>query len=223
MSIGKCICSALLAGLTAAVALGPGPAAAQQAKPEQKAHGLSVWAQPMVQLRLPMLSNVRSDPFERSQHEAGDYVKWLSSMLSCSSRRSPSSLGSYEQFPHEIVLATGLLVMRSRATEEPRLHTAIRPIFPARSRVRIPSRAVLANTPRVPGGQYNLGSAGTYDHARHPGKSDPGSGPNIARIRRACVRLQPCWIGEAEAVSPQGMTRIGNNGRSSGFVTQLCR
>jgi hypothetical protein len=56
---------------------GPGPAAAQQAKPEQKAHGSSVWAQPMVQLRLPVLSNVRSDPFERSQHEAGDYVRWF--------------------------------------------------------------------------------------------------------------------------------------------------
>jgi|SRR6185295_6225599 len=33
---------------------------------------VSVWAQSMVQLRMPMLFNVRSDPFERSQHEAGD-------------------------------------------------------------------------------------------------------------------------------------------------------
>ena len=44
---------------------------------EQKAHGLDVWAQPMVQLRLPMLFNLRSDPFERAQHEAGDYVRWF--------------------------------------------------------------------------------------------------------------------------------------------------
>ena len=31
----------------------------------------------MVQLRLPMLFNLRSDPFERAQHEAGEYVKWF--------------------------------------------------------------------------------------------------------------------------------------------------
>lgn len=30
---------------------------------EQKAEGFSVWRQPMVQLRLPMLFNLRSDPF----------------------------------------------------------------------------------------------------------------------------------------------------------------
>ena len=33
---------------------------------EQKAHGFDVWAQPMVELRLPMLFNLRSDPFERA-------------------------------------------------------------------------------------------------------------------------------------------------------------
>ena len=44
---------------------------------EQKAHGFEVWPQPMVQLRLPMLFNLRSDPFERAQHEAGDYVRWF--------------------------------------------------------------------------------------------------------------------------------------------------
>ena len=39
--------------------------------------GFDVWAQPMIQLRLPSLFNLRSDPFERAQHEAGDYVKWF--------------------------------------------------------------------------------------------------------------------------------------------------
>ena len=37
---------------------------------EQKAEGFDVWQQPMVQLRLPMLFNLRSDPFERAQHES---------------------------------------------------------------------------------------------------------------------------------------------------------
>jgi hypothetical protein len=44
---------------------------------EQKAEGFDVWQQPMVQLRLPMLFNLRSDPFERAQHESGDYVRWF--------------------------------------------------------------------------------------------------------------------------------------------------
>ena len=31
----------------------------------------------MVPLRMPSLFNLRSDPFERAQHEAGDYVRWF--------------------------------------------------------------------------------------------------------------------------------------------------
>jgi arylsulfatase len=44
---------------------------------EQKAEGFAVWSEPMVQLRLPKLFNLRSDPFERAQHESGDYVRWF--------------------------------------------------------------------------------------------------------------------------------------------------
>ena len=44
---------------------------------EQKAHGLDVWSQPLTELRLPMLFNLRSDPFERSKEESGDYVRWF--------------------------------------------------------------------------------------------------------------------------------------------------
>jgi arylsulfatase len=44
---------------------------------EQRAHGLDVWSEPLVQLRLPKLFNLRSDPFERSEHESGDYVRWF--------------------------------------------------------------------------------------------------------------------------------------------------
>jgi arylsulfatase len=69
---------------------------------EQKAHGLAVWAQPMVQLRLPMLFNIRSDPFERSQHEAGDYVKWFvehAFVLLPAQKVVAQHLASYQQFP----------------------------------------------------------------------------------------------------------------------------
>src|SRR5262249_57973971 len=44
---------------------------------EQRAHGLDVWVEPLIQLRVPRLFNLRSDPFERSQHESGDYVRWF--------------------------------------------------------------------------------------------------------------------------------------------------
>ena len=44
---------------------------------EQPAHGLEVWMQPLVPLRAPKLFNLRSDPFERAEHEAGDYDKWF--------------------------------------------------------------------------------------------------------------------------------------------------
>jgi arylsulfatase len=43
----------------------------------QEAHGFDVWSQPMVPLRLPQLYNLRSDPFERAQVEAGGYVRWF--------------------------------------------------------------------------------------------------------------------------------------------------
>jgi arylsulfatase A-like enzyme len=44
---------------------------------EQRAHGLDVWSEPLLQLRVPKLVNLRSDPFERSLYESGDYVRWF--------------------------------------------------------------------------------------------------------------------------------------------------
>jgi arylsulfatase A-like enzyme len=44
---------------------------------EQQAHGLEVWMQPLVPLRAPKLFNLRSDPFERAEQEAGDYDRWF--------------------------------------------------------------------------------------------------------------------------------------------------
>jgi arylsulfatase len=44
---------------------------------EQQAHGLEVWMQPLVTLRAPKIFNIRSDPLERAEHEAGEYDKWF--------------------------------------------------------------------------------------------------------------------------------------------------
>jgi len=43
---------------------------------EQRAHGLDVWEEPFVPLRLPKLFNLRSDPFETADHEGMDYERW---------------------------------------------------------------------------------------------------------------------------------------------------
>jgi arylsulfatase len=44
---------------------------------EQQAHGLEVWMQPLVTLRAPKIFNLRSDPLERAEHEAGAYDRWF--------------------------------------------------------------------------------------------------------------------------------------------------
>ncbi len=43
---------------------------------EQRAHGLDVWQDPLVTLRFPKLFDLRADPFELADHNAGDYNKW---------------------------------------------------------------------------------------------------------------------------------------------------
>jgi arylsulfatase A-like enzyme len=43
---------------------------------EQRGHGFDVWQEPFVQLRLPKLFNLRSDPFERADHEGMGYAQW---------------------------------------------------------------------------------------------------------------------------------------------------
>jgi arylsulfatase len=43
---------------------------------EQREHGFAVWAEPFVELRLPKLFNLRTDPFEEADHVAMDYDHW---------------------------------------------------------------------------------------------------------------------------------------------------
>jgi arylsulfatase len=43
---------------------------------EQRAHGLDVWEEPLVTLRLPKLFCLRSDPFELADHQAADDERW---------------------------------------------------------------------------------------------------------------------------------------------------
>jgi arylsulfatase A-like enzyme len=43
---------------------------------EQRAEGLDVWQDPLITLRFPKLIDLRADPFEIAQHDAGDYDRW---------------------------------------------------------------------------------------------------------------------------------------------------
>ena len=44
---------------------------------KQNAHGLHVWLQPFEELRAPMVTNLRMDPFERAEYEAMGYDRWF--------------------------------------------------------------------------------------------------------------------------------------------------
>jgi hypothetical protein len=58
--------------------------------------------QPFLPLRTPKLFNLRSDPFERAQHEAGDYVKWFvehAFVFVPAQAIVAEHLASFQQFP----------------------------------------------------------------------------------------------------------------------------
>ena len=44
---------------------------------ENRAHQLDVWREPFVNLRLPLLFNLRRDPFEKAQHNSNTYHDWM--------------------------------------------------------------------------------------------------------------------------------------------------
>ncbi|HKE86806.1 MAG TPA: hypothetical protein VKB50_23780, partial [Vicinamibacterales bacterium] len=45
---------------------------------EQRAHGLAVWREPLVSMRVPKIYNLRSDPFERGDIDGSVfYEKWM--------------------------------------------------------------------------------------------------------------------------------------------------
>jgi arylsulfatase len=76
---------------------------------EQRAEAFKVWSQPLVKLRVPVIFNLRADPFEKAQHEsiyhpdwmahrvfllvpAQEYVgKWISSFKEFPPRQKPAS------------------------------------------------------------------------------------------------------------------------------------
>ncbi len=70
---------------------------------EQRAHGLDVWIEPFVELRMPTLSNLRMDPFERMREEhAMGYARWYADhlfMVAPAAAYVGKWLESFKEFP----------------------------------------------------------------------------------------------------------------------------
>jgi arylsulfatase len=44
---------------------------------ENRGHAFEVWREPFIELRVPLLFNLRRDPFEKSQHNSNTYNDWF--------------------------------------------------------------------------------------------------------------------------------------------------
>jgi hypothetical protein len=44
---------------------------------EQREHGFSVWGNPFIPLRVPLIEDLHADPYERASYEASDYDHWM--------------------------------------------------------------------------------------------------------------------------------------------------
>jgi len=43
----------------------------------QEHHGLGVWQREYTTLRMPLLMDLKADPYERAQHDSDDYSHWF--------------------------------------------------------------------------------------------------------------------------------------------------
>ena len=69
---------------------------------EQRAEGLDVWQDPLVVLRFPKLFDIKADPFERAQSDAGDYSRWRvehAFVLVPGQAYVAKHLATYQEFP----------------------------------------------------------------------------------------------------------------------------
>jgi arylsulfatase len=48
---------------------------------EQRSSKFGVWMEPFVELRIPLVFDLRMDPFERAQHNANSYYEWMEAMI----------------------------------------------------------------------------------------------------------------------------------------------
>jgi arylsulfatase A-like enzyme len=69
---------------------------------KQPAHGFHVWVQPFEELRAPLLTNLRMDPFELAQDIGMDYTRWFAErmfMIAPAAAGVARWLQSFREFP----------------------------------------------------------------------------------------------------------------------------
>jgi hypothetical protein len=69
---------------------------------EQRGHGGDVWMEPYVPLRMPQITNIRMDPFERAADESWEYTKWKFERLFVlvpAQAVVGNFLGTFKEFP----------------------------------------------------------------------------------------------------------------------------
>ena len=69
---------------------------------EQRSHGVNVWIDPWTTLRAPKLFNLRMDPFERMDHESGQYAKWWTErmfLFAPSAVKVGEFMKTFEEYP----------------------------------------------------------------------------------------------------------------------------
>jgi arylsulfatase len=69
---------------------------------EQRAEGFDVWQEPFVELRVPKIFNLRSDPFEKADHVGFGYTKWRADrlfLLVPAQEYVAKFLGTFREFP----------------------------------------------------------------------------------------------------------------------------
>jgi arylsulfatase len=70
---------------------------------EQRARQFGVWMEPFVDLRIPLVFDLRMDPFERAQHNANSYYEWMEGVIQWAGGASQAIAGrmiaSFQEFP----------------------------------------------------------------------------------------------------------------------------
>ena len=70
---------------------------------EQQSSKFGVWMYPFVQLRIPLIFDLRMDPFERAQHNSNSYYEWMEGIIQFAGGASQAIAGqmisSFAEYP----------------------------------------------------------------------------------------------------------------------------
>jgi arylsulfatase len=70
---------------------------------EQRSEKFGVWMEPFVTLRVPLVFDLRMDPFERAQHNANGYYEWMEGVIQWAGVPSQQLAGkmimSFKKYP----------------------------------------------------------------------------------------------------------------------------